>query len=127
MKVLIAVPKNYGYLAAMALIAGQAACNVEAKTATNGCDCSSTVSRVAESDNLGELVAEKTKIEQDHARYLKQVNELARTKPLAFNEYEGTEEEYKEYRGKLDIEVERQTRELQLSTPCFFNCDLFIL
>ena len=126
MKVLIAVPKNYGYLAAMAVMAGQNACNVEGKP-SNGCECSTKVSKVTESNNLGELVAEQTKIEQAHAIYLKQVDSLARTRPLAFNEYEGTEEEYKAYRDKLDREVERQTRELQLAAPCYLNCDFFIL
>lgn len=126
MKVLIAVPKNYGYLAAMALIAGQAACN-SANGAEPGCDCSNKVSKIIESDDLGALVAEQTKIEQSHAIYLKQVDQLARTQAVSFEDYEGTEEEYKAYIAKLDAEVKRQTGELRLARPCFLNCDLIIL
>lgn len=126
MKVLIAVPKNYGYLVALAMIAGQSTCD-GAKQPESGCACSGKVSKVGESENLGELVALQSQIEQDHARYTKQYSEIARTQPVDFDKYEGTEEEYKEYRAKLDKEVQRQFDTLQLAVPCYLNCDFFIL
>lgn len=125
MKVLISVPKNYGYLAAMAAYATSN--GSKQVLPEEECKCSVEVTKIAESDNIAELVATKTKIEQDHARYIKEMDSLGRTQPIPFEQYEGTKEEYEDYLAKLQVEVEKYASEFRLNKPCWLNCDLFIL
>lgn len=83
--------------------------------------------RVAQSTNLSELMASKCKLEESHVKYQREAAELNKTEPVSFEEYEGTEEEYKSYCEKLREQVWKYGKTLTLQQPPHINHDLYII
>lgn len=83
--------------------------------------------RIAESTNLSELMASKCKLEEAHGKYTREATELKQTEPMSFEQYEGTEEEYKSYCEKLREQVWKYGKTLNLQQPPHINHDLYII
>lgn len=85
--------------------------------------------KVVEADNLGDIVAAKSKITEANDLFAKQIEKFHKqpASALSFEEYEGTKEEYEKYLVAFKQELDRLGNGMTLQQPTYFGYSLHIL